>query len=89
MDPTPARQALDEVPSLARLDAAGVPVLTPVRVADPAAAVDAARSLGLPLVRKLEADGVRLARVRHDLRDTQRMEMVGHARRLIYQVASG
>ncbi len=51
-------RALDEVASLARLAAAGVPVLTPARVADPEAAVDAARALGYPIVLKLDATGL-------------------------------
>jgi acyl-CoA synthetase (NDP forming) len=55
--PTPTR-VLDEASSLARLAAAGIPVIGPTPVADPGAAVDAARRLGYPVVLKLHATGL-------------------------------
>lgn len=55
--PAPAR-ALPEVESLARLAAAGVPVIVPARAAEPEAAVTAARAAGYPVVLKLDVAGV-------------------------------
>ena len=55
--PTPTR-VLDEASSLARLAAAGIPVIGPTPVAEPGAAVDAARRLGYPVVLKLHATGL-------------------------------
>jgi acyl-CoA synthetase (NDP forming) len=57
-DPIVAPRTLDEVASLAILAAAGVSILTPARVADAESAVDAARSLGFPVVLKLDATGL-------------------------------
>jgi acetate---CoA ligase (ADP-forming) len=50
-----ARVPLPELDSLARLDAAGVPVSRWVRVAEPGAAVAAASAVGYPVVLKLDA----------------------------------
>lgn len=56
--PAPRARALPEAESLARLAAAGLPVLVPRRVADAEAAVDAARSVGMPAVLKVDAVGL-------------------------------
>jgi acyl-CoA synthetase (NDP forming) len=58
-DPSrPAPHALPEAESLARLAAAGVPVLVPHRVDDPESAVEAARSVGMPVVLKIDVVGL-------------------------------
>jgi acetyltransferase len=49
---------LDEVSSLARLAAAGVPVVEPMRVTGVREAVEAAQDLGFPVVLKLDATGL-------------------------------
>lgn len=55
---SPRIRALPEAESLARLAAAGVPVLTPQRVADAESAVGAARAIGGPVVLKVDAVGL-------------------------------
>ena len=51
-------RVLDEVASLARLGAAGMPVLEPTRAGDADAAAAAARALGVPVVLKLDVTGL-------------------------------
>ena len=51
-------RALPEAESLAQLAAAGLPVLVPRRVADAGSAVEAARSVGLPAVLKVDTVGL-------------------------------
>jgi acyl-CoA synthetase (NDP forming) len=52
------KRSLPEVESLARLEAAGLPVLKPSRVADPDGAVSAASAIGFPVVLKLDLVGL-------------------------------
>lgn len=54
----PDRRTLPEVESLARLDAAGVPVIAWIAVNDPGAAVAAASAAGYPVVVKLDVVGL-------------------------------
>ena len=56
--PSAAGRALAETDSLARLEAAGLPVLRPRLVADPDDAAAQARSIGFPVVLKLDAVGL-------------------------------
>jgi acyl-CoA synthetase (NDP forming) len=56
--PGPVTRTLPERESLARLGAAGIPVATPIRVADPDAAVAAAAAGGWPAVLKLDVAGL-------------------------------
>jgi acyl-CoA synthetase (NDP forming) len=56
--PGPIARTLDEAASLARLAAAGIPALAPTRVSDPEEAGAAARTLGFPVVLKVDATGL-------------------------------
>ena len=55
---TAVGRALPERESLARLEAAGLPVLRPTLAADPDGAAGQARSIGFPVVLKLDAVGL-------------------------------